>query len=296
MVFSAFVTPATPRTPAGGRACGTPSPMGGLLFRPRLVRRCARIRATSAAYVRKFYWKLPHKNLPWLVLPAPSGPRAKKKAQTTAPARVPVCDGDGEPRPILANAVPLASDRQCLGHLKETQTGNYPDRAVEFCGFCHLGPVLRVVGGRQAGGRMFVLRSLRFLRGVSVGASGDAERHRVDSEHRQRTRTAHGGRAGLLLERPCCTRTKTRHMTSASIIAVRFLPSLFLCGLVTFDFAVLCGCGRSLLTLAISHTDLPLWVWVLRALHISVGYGVGYATFDYAAFDYATFDYAGGAV
>ena len=96
-------------------------------------------------------------------------------------------------RPILANAVPLASDRQCLGHLKETQTGNYPDRAVEFCGFCHLGPVLRVVGGRQAGGRMFVLRSLRFLRGVSVGASGDAERRRVDSERRRRTRTAHGG-------------------------------------------------------------------------------------------------------
>ena len=103
-------------------------------------------------------------------------------------------------------------------------------------------------------------------------------------------------RSGLLLERPCCTRTNTRHMTSASLIAVRFLPSLFLCGLVTFVSAVLCGCGRSLLALAISHTDLPLWVWVLRALHISVGCGVGYATFDYAAFDYATFDCAGGAV
>ena len=32
--------------------------MGGLVFRPRLIRRCARIRAVSAAYVRKFYWKL----------------------------------------------------------------------------------------------------------------------------------------------------------------------------------------------------------------------------------------------
>ena len=85
-------------------------------------------------------------------------------------------------------------------------------------------------------------------------------------------------------------------MTSASLIAMRFLPSLFLCGLVTFVSAVLCGCGRSLLALAISHTDLPLWVWVLRTLHISVGCGDGYATFDYAAFDYATFDYAGGAV
>ena len=57
LVFSAIATPATPRTPAGGRACGTPSPMGGLLFRPRLIRRCARIRAVSAAFVRKFYWK-----------------------------------------------------------------------------------------------------------------------------------------------------------------------------------------------------------------------------------------------
>ena len=62
--------------------------MGDLVFRPRLIRRCARIRAVSAAYVRKFYWKSLQKKLPWLVLPAPSGPRAKKKAQTTtAPAR-----------------------------------------------------------------------------------------------------------------------------------------------------------------------------------------------------------------
>ena len=63
MVFSAFVTPATPRTPAGGRACGTPSPTGGLVFRPRLIRRCARNRAISAAYVRKFYWKSLHKKV-----------------------------------------------------------------------------------------------------------------------------------------------------------------------------------------------------------------------------------------
>ena len=86
MVFSAFVTPATPRTPAGGRVCGTPSPMGGLVFRPRLVRRCARIRAVSAAHVRKFYWKLLIKKLPWLVLPAPSGPRAKKKGADHRPS------------------------------------------------------------------------------------------------------------------------------------------------------------------------------------------------------------------
>ena len=61
--------------------------MGGLVFRSRLIRWCARICAVSAAYVRKFYWKLLIKKLPWLVLPAPSGPRAKRKAQTTAPER-----------------------------------------------------------------------------------------------------------------------------------------------------------------------------------------------------------------
>ena len=63
MIFSAFVTPATPRTPAGGRACGTPSPMGDLVFRPRLICRCARNRAISAAYIRKFYWKLLQKRI-----------------------------------------------------------------------------------------------------------------------------------------------------------------------------------------------------------------------------------------
>ena len=63
-MFSAFVTPATPRAPAGGRACGTPSSLGGLVFRPRMIRRCARIRAVSAAYVRKFYWKSLQNNCP----------------------------------------------------------------------------------------------------------------------------------------------------------------------------------------------------------------------------------------
>ena len=64
--------------------------MRGLVFRPSLIRRCARIRAVSAAYVRKFYngTGSRHKNkLLWLVLPAPSGPRAKTQAQTIAPAR-----------------------------------------------------------------------------------------------------------------------------------------------------------------------------------------------------------------
>ena len=62
MFSPAFVTPATPRTPAGGRACGTSSPMGGcLIFRPCLIRQCPRIRAIFAAYVRNFYWKSPQK-------------------------------------------------------------------------------------------------------------------------------------------------------------------------------------------------------------------------------------------
>ena len=65
-----------------------------------------------------------------------------------------MCDGDGETRPILANAVPLASDRQRLGNQKETQTGNSPDRAVGFCGFCP-GPCAQS-GGRAAGGRAHV--------------------------------------------------------------------------------------------------------------------------------------------
>ena len=86
MIFSAFVTPATPRTPAGGRACGTPSPVGGLAFRPRLIRRCARIRAVSAAFVRKFYLKSPQTKCPALVLPAPSGPHAKKKGADHRPS------------------------------------------------------------------------------------------------------------------------------------------------------------------------------------------------------------------
>ena len=62
--FSAFVTPATPRTPAGGRACGTPSPIGSLVFFLRLIRRCARICAVFAAHVRKLYWQLLQQKMP----------------------------------------------------------------------------------------------------------------------------------------------------------------------------------------------------------------------------------------
>ena len=87
MVFSAFVTPATPRTPAGGRACGKPSPIGGLAIQPRLIRWCAQIHAISAAFIRGFDWKLLLKNGPAVLLLSRSRPRAKKKAQTTAPAR-----------------------------------------------------------------------------------------------------------------------------------------------------------------------------------------------------------------
>ena len=81
MVFSAFVTSATPRTPAGGRACGTPSPMGDSVFRPRFIRAGAGALGferfpplTSVNFTGSRFLKMP-----WLVLPAPSGPRAKKK-------------------------------------------------------------------------------------------------------------------------------------------------------------------------------------------------------------------------
>ena len=83
-------------------------------------------------------------------------------------------------------------------------------------------------------------------------------------------------------------------MTSASLIAVRFLPSLFLCGLVTFVSAVLCGCGRSLLALAISQTDLPLWVWVSLS---DVGLAMPHSTMRHLTTPHSTtqvvlFDYA----
>ena len=130
MFFSAFVTPATPRTPAGGRACGTPSPMGGLVFRPRLIRRCARIRAVSAAYVRKFYWKLLIKKLPWLVLPAPSGPRAKKKAQTTAPER-----GSGRGMSVGARGVLQTALMGLITALGQRNRPKWTSRAVSRGGF-----------------------------------------------------------------------------------------------------------------------------------------------------------------
>ena len=130
MFFSAFVTPATPRTPAGGRACGTPSPMGGLVFRPRLIRRCARICAVSVAYVRKFYWKSLQKKMPWLVLPAPSGPRAKKKAQTTAPER-----GSGRGMSVGARGVLQTALMGLITALRQRNRPKWTSRAVSRGGF-----------------------------------------------------------------------------------------------------------------------------------------------------------------
>ena len=131
-MFSAFVTPATPRTPAGGRACGTPSPTGGLVFRPRFIRRCARICAVFAAYVRKFYWKLLIKKLPWLVLPAPSGPREKKQAQTTAPEPEP---GSGRGMSVGARGVLQTALMGLITALRQRNRPKWTSRAVSRGGF-----------------------------------------------------------------------------------------------------------------------------------------------------------------
>ena len=104
--------------------------MGGLVFRPRLIRRCARIRAISAAYVRKFYWKLLQKKMPWLVLPAPSGPRAKKKAQTTAPAR-----GGGRGMSVGARGVLQTALMGLITALGQRNRPKWTSRAVSRGGF-----------------------------------------------------------------------------------------------------------------------------------------------------------------
>ncbi len=117
-------------SPAGGRACGTPSPMGGLVFRPRLIRRCARVRAISTAYVRKFSWKSLQKKMPWPVLPAPSGPRAKKKAQTTAPAR-----GGGRGMSVGARGVLQIALMGLITALRQRNRPKWTSRAVSRGGF-----------------------------------------------------------------------------------------------------------------------------------------------------------------
>ena len=104
--------------------------MGGLVFRPRLIRRCARIRAVSAAYVRKFYWKLLQKKLPWLVLPAPSGPRAEKKAQATAPAR-----GGGRGMSVGARGVLQTALMGLITALGQRNRPKWTSRAVSRGGF-----------------------------------------------------------------------------------------------------------------------------------------------------------------
>ena len=130
MVFSAFVTPATPRTPAGGRARGTPSPSGGLVFRPRLIRRCARIRAISAAYVRKFYWKSLQKKCPGWCFRRRADRTRKKKAQTTAPER-----GSGRGMSVGARRVLQTALMGLITALRQRNRPKWTSRAVSRGGF-----------------------------------------------------------------------------------------------------------------------------------------------------------------
>ena len=104
--------------------------MAGLVFRPRLIRRCARIRAVSAAYVREFYWKSLQKKSPWLVLPAPSGPRAEKMAQTTAPAR-----GGGRGMSVGARGVLQTALMGLITALGQRNRPKWTSRAVSRGGF-----------------------------------------------------------------------------------------------------------------------------------------------------------------
>ena len=72
----------------GEGACWKPTPMGGLVIRPRWIRLCARIRAISAAFIRRgFDWKLLLKNGPAVLLLSRSRPRVKKGADHRPSAR-----------------------------------------------------------------------------------------------------------------------------------------------------------------------------------------------------------------
>ena len=92
MVFSVFVTPEAPRTPAGGRACGKPSLIEDLAIRLCRIRWCARICAASTAYVRKFYWKsLPgYKTIALCWYFRRRVDRARKKRRRPSPQRAAV--------------------------------------------------------------------------------------------------------------------------------------------------------------------------------------------------------------
>ena len=131
MVLFAYATPVTPRTPANGRACGTPSSMGGLVFRPRLIRRCARICAVSASYVRKFYWKSLQKKMPCAgASGAERTAREKKKAQTTAPAR-----GGGRGMSVGARGVLQTELMGLITALRQRNRPKWASRAVSRGGF-----------------------------------------------------------------------------------------------------------------------------------------------------------------
>ena len=74
----------------GEGACGKPTSMGGLAIRPRWIRLCARIRAISAAFIRRgFDWKLLLKKRPHGAA-AVAEQTAKKKRRRPPPQRAAV--------------------------------------------------------------------------------------------------------------------------------------------------------------------------------------------------------------
>ena len=99
--------------------------MEALVFRPRLIRRCARIRAVSAAYVRKLYWKLLQKKMPCAgASGAERTARKKKQAQTTAPAR-----GGGQGMSVEARGVLQTALMGLITALRQRNRPKWTSRA-----------------------------------------------------------------------------------------------------------------------------------------------------------------------
>ena len=76
------------------------------------------------------YWKSLQKKCPALVLPAPSGPRAQKKAQTTAPVR-----GGGRGMSVGARGVLQTALMGLITALRQQNRPKWTSRAVSRGGF-----------------------------------------------------------------------------------------------------------------------------------------------------------------
>jgi hypothetical protein len=78
----------------------------------------------------QFLLEVATKKKPWLVLPAPSGPRAEKKAQTTAPAR-----GGGRGMSVGARGVLQTALMGLITALGQRNRPKWSSRAVSCGGF-----------------------------------------------------------------------------------------------------------------------------------------------------------------